>query len=95
MHNQDASRGECESRQPGREKIVPGGAKVVIFIGPLKPGRYEFWGEYHDATAKGVVIGERMRGYSGLTTGIPGPWASVEVPQPPTGGPDQEGKSNG
>ena len=58
VHNQDASPEEFESRQLGREKIVPGGAKVSIFIGPLKPGRYEFWGEYHDATAKGVVIAE-------------------------------------
>lgn len=58
VHNQDASPEEFESRQLSREKIVPAGAKVSIFIGPLKPGRYEFWGEYHDATAKGVVIAE-------------------------------------
>lgn len=58
VHNQDASPEEFESRQLSREKIVPAGAKVSIFIGPLKPGRYEFWGEYHEATAKGVVIAE-------------------------------------
>ena len=58
VHNQDASPEEFESRQLSREKIVPAGAKVSIFIGPLKPGRYEFWGEYHDATARGVVIAE-------------------------------------
>ncbi len=31
-------------------------------------------------TPKGVVIGERLRGFRGLTTGIPGPW-SVESGQ--------------
>jgi len=41
-----------------REKVIPGGAKATIYIGPLKPGRYEFFGEYNEATAKGVVIAE-------------------------------------
>ncbi len=27
-------------------------------------------------TEKGVVMGDRLRGYRGLTTGIPGPWSS-------------------
>jgi len=31
-------------------------------------------------TDRGVVIGERLRGYRGLTTGIPGPW-SIESGQ--------------
>jgi circadian clock protein KaiC len=25
-------------------------------------------------TSKGFVIGKRLRGYRGLTTGVPGPW---------------------
>ena len=58
IHNQDSSPEEFESHQLNREKIVPAGAKVSIFIGPLKPGRYEFWGEYHSKTAKGVVVAE-------------------------------------
>ena len=41
-----------------REKVIPGGAKVAIYIGPLKAGRYEFFGEYNAATAKSVVIAE-------------------------------------
>jgi hypothetical protein len=41
-----------------REKVVPGGAKATIYIGPLKPGRYDFYGEYNEATAKGVVVAE-------------------------------------
>ena len=58
VHNQDNTAEEFESHDLNREKIVPAGAKVGIFIGPLKPGRYHFVGEYNEATAKGVVIAE-------------------------------------
>ena len=47
---------EFESHSLSREKVIPGGAKATIFIGPLKPGRYEFVGEFHEATAKGAVV---------------------------------------
>jgi len=58
VHNQDATAEEFESHALNREKIVPPGAKVVIFIGPLKKGRYEFFGEYNEATAKGAVVAQ-------------------------------------
>ena len=58
VHNQDKTPEEFESHALNREKIVPPGAKASIFIGPLKPGRYSFVGEYNEATAKGVVIAE-------------------------------------
>ncbi len=58
VHNQDATAEEFESRSLNREKLVPAKGKVVIFVGPLKPGRYEFVGEYHEASAKGVLISE-------------------------------------
>ena len=58
VHNQDSTPEEFESHSLNREKVVPGGAKVTIYIGPLKPGRYEFVGEYNEATAKGAVVAE-------------------------------------
>ena len=58
VHNQDSAPEEFESHKLNREKVIAPGAKVVIFIGPLKPGRYEFWGDYHADTAKGVVVAE-------------------------------------
>ena len=58
VHNQDSTAEEFESHDLNREKIVPPGAKVSIFVGPLKAGRYSFFGEYNEATAKGVVIAE-------------------------------------
>lgn len=58
VHNQDPTPEEFESHGLNREKVIPGGAKATIFIGPLKPGRYSFFGEYNEATAKGVIVAE-------------------------------------
>ncbi|HJW26289.1 MAG TPA: cupredoxin domain-containing protein [Rhodocyclaceae bacterium] len=41
-----------------REKVIPGNRKGVVFIGPLKPGKYPFFGEFNSKTAQGVVIAE-------------------------------------
>ena len=56
VHNQDATPEEFESHALNREKVIPAGAKASIFIGPLSPGRYTFFGEYNPATAQGVVV---------------------------------------
>lgn len=58
VHNQDNTPEEFESHVLNREKIIAPGAKVNIFIGPLAPGRYPFVGEFHEKTARGVVIAE-------------------------------------
>jgi plastocyanin len=58
VHNQDSTPEEFESHSLNREKVIPGGAKATIFIGPLKPGRYTFFGEFNEATAKGAVVAE-------------------------------------
>lgn len=58
VHNQDSTPEEFESHALNREKLIPAGATAVIFIGPLKPGRYAFMGEFNAATATGVVIAE-------------------------------------
>ena len=56
--NDDATPEEFESSIMKVEKVIPGKSKGVVRIGPLKPGRYPFVGEFHEATAKGVVIAE-------------------------------------
>ncbi|WP_410473483.1 cupredoxin domain-containing protein [Guyparkeria sp. TX1] len=58
VHNQDATPEEFESYELNREKIIPGNSKAVIFIGPLEPGEYPFFGEFNQATAQGHVIAE-------------------------------------
>lgn len=58
VHNQDGTPEEFESHSLNREKLIPAGAKAVIYIGPLRPGRYDFFGEFNPASAKGVVVAE-------------------------------------
>ena len=58
VQNLDITPEEFESHALNREKVIPGGAKAVIYLGPLKQGRYEFMGEFNPATAKGVVVAE-------------------------------------
>jgi plastocyanin len=58
VDNQDATAEEFESRELKREKVIGPKSKGTIMIGPLKPGRYSFFGEFHEKTAKGVVIVE-------------------------------------
>jgi plastocyanin len=56
--NEDASPEEFESPALKVEKVIPGKSKGVVRIGPLAPGRYEFVGEFHADTAKGVVVAD-------------------------------------
>jgi plastocyanin domain-containing protein len=56
--NDDPTPEEFESNVLKVEKVIPGKSKGTVRIGPLAPGRYPFIGEFHEATAKGVVIAE-------------------------------------
>lgn len=56
--NQDATPEEFESFELNREKVIMGKRKAVIFIGPLRPGRYPYFGEFHPETAQGMIIAE-------------------------------------
>ena len=58
VSNEDATPEEFESRALKVEKIIPGKSKGLVRIGPLAPGRYEFIGDFHAETAKGVIIAE-------------------------------------
>ena len=56
--NDDATPEEFESSALKVEKVIAGKSRAVVRIGPLKPGRYPFIGEYNEATAKGTLIAE-------------------------------------
>lgn len=58
VHNQDSTPEEFESHELNREKLIAPGAKANIFVGPLSPGRYPFFGEFHETTARGLLIVE-------------------------------------
>lgn len=58
IHNEDRTPEEFESHALNREKLVPAGGKASVYVGPLEPGRYDFYGEFNEATAKGQLVVE-------------------------------------
>jgi plastocyanin len=58
VRNLDAAAEEFESHELNREKVIAAGATATIYIGPLSPGRYPFFGEFHESTARGAVVAE-------------------------------------
>jgi len=58
VYNRDPTPEEFESYELNREKVIMGSSKATIFIGPLKPGEYPFFGEFYPKTAQGKVIAE-------------------------------------
>jgi hypothetical protein len=58
IKNLDPTPEEFESRTLRVEKVVGGGSEITIQIRPLNPGRYRFYGDYHEDTADGALIAE-------------------------------------
>jgi len=58
VENRDATPEEFESHDLNREKIIAGKSTITIYVGPLTPGRYRFYGEYNEKTAQGVIVAQ-------------------------------------
>ncbi len=58
VKNADTTAEEFESHALKREKLIPAGTEATIKVGPLKPGTYPFFGEFHEATAQGELVVE-------------------------------------
>jgi hypothetical protein len=56
IYNRDATPEEFESYELNREKVILGGRKAIVFIGPLAPGEYPFFGEFNPQTALGTIL---------------------------------------
>jgi heme/copper-type cytochrome/quinol oxidase subunit 2 len=56
VKNNDTTPEEFESTELRREKVVAGGDQITVYIGPLKPGKYEFFGDFNPTTARGHII---------------------------------------
>lgn len=55
VENLDETPAEFESSGLKVEKIVVGGSKVIVRVGPLRPGIYPFFDDYHPDQAKGTL----------------------------------------
>lgn len=58
VNNLDATAEEFESKSLNVEKVVAGNASAIVRLKPLAKGSYSFVGEYHEDTAKGVLVVE-------------------------------------
>ncbi len=53
--NNDATPDEFESPDLRVEKIVIPGQTITVSAGPLSPGSYKFFDDYHPETANGIA----------------------------------------
>jgi hypothetical protein len=56
VKNDDDLPAEFESTDLGREIVVPAHSQVKVYIGPLDPGRYRFFNDFHQASQGWVTV---------------------------------------
>ena len=56
VRNLDDLPAEFESYDLSREIVVPAHGQVKLFIGPLDPGRYRFFNDFHQESEGWVVV---------------------------------------
>ncbi len=56
IENKDTLAEEFDSFDLNREKVIFSGRKITLYIGPLSPGEYTYFGEYHPNSAQGKII---------------------------------------
>ena len=56
--NTDDTAEEFQSSRLNRERLVPAGATITLYLGPLDPGEYPFCGDFHQDSAHGVLIAQ-------------------------------------
>ncbi len=55
VKNLNSTPSEFESADLNREKVVVGGGTVTLFVGPLRPGSYEFFDDFNADTPHGHI----------------------------------------
>jgi hypothetical protein len=55
IRNEQATNAEFESTSLHREKVVNSGGEITVFVGPLDPGSYEFFDDFHTETRGRLV----------------------------------------
>ncbi len=56
VRNENPVPSEFESIQFHREKVVNPGQEITVFVGPLDPGSYEFFDDFHPQTRGHLVV---------------------------------------
>src|SRR5580658_6231667 len=55
VKNQQPTAAEIESHSLHREKIVTAGGEITVPVGPLDPGSYAFFDDFHSSTRGHLV----------------------------------------
>lgn len=55
VKNEETTPVEFESHDLHREKVIVAGGEAVISVGPLEPGSYVFFDEFHPETPEGTI----------------------------------------
>ena len=55
IRNEQKTPAEFESTSLHREKVIAPGTTVSVFVGPLRPGRYDFFDDFNPATRGSLV----------------------------------------
>jgi plastocyanin len=55
VRNADTVASEFESSELHREKVVPAGQEVIVYIGPLRAGSYEYFDDFNPR-ARGHIV---------------------------------------
>ncbi len=56
--NQDPTPAEFESHDFKAEKVIAAGRQVSLIIGPLEPGTYGYFDDYHESSARGRLVAQ-------------------------------------
>jgi len=56
VRNDNKTLSEFESSQFHREKVVGPGKEITVLVGPLDPGSYEFFDDYHPQTRGHLIV---------------------------------------
>src|SRR5579872_998709 len=55
VKNLDVTPAEFESYDLNREKVVSANSEIIVFVGPLDPGSYGYFDDFHRDTTKGTI----------------------------------------
>ena len=56
VRNDNQTTSEFESNQFHREKVVGPGQEITVYVGPLAPGSYEFFDDFHPQTRGHLIV---------------------------------------
>lgn len=56
IKNEDALPAEFESTDINREKVIPGGTTIPVWVGPLTASTYKFYNDFHPQSTGQLIV---------------------------------------